>query len=222
MGKKKVKINSNTEQIEIYPSFNPKYEEKLYLAIIFLIPLIYFFKALSPSNILFGSDWMTAGYALRDFIHYSVTHYHQFPLWNPYVFGGMPVIDAFYGDLFYLTTLFRLFIQHNPTCNAGRLLDLLSSEGDGFIKKIIPHRCNNLYDRGKHYLSSLSRSRWQNIYLCLHPSHDSHDIKGYTNRENHIFSLIFPFPGILSFRRPPSNYIHVFSDLFCYSSRIPH
>lgn len=46
MGKKKVKINAKTEQIETYPSFNPKYEEKLYLAIIFLIPLIYFFKAL--------------------------------------------------------------------------------------------------------------------------------------------------------------------------------
>ena len=125
MGKKKVKINSNTEQIEIYPSFNPKYEEKLYLAIIFLIPLIYFFKALSPSNILFGSDWMTAGYALRDFIHYSVTHYHQFPLWNPYVFGGMPVIDAFYGDLFYLTTLFRLFIPTHVVWSYSIILHVM-------------------------------------------------------------------------------------------------
>ena len=111
MGKNKVEKKEKIGRVETYPPFNPKYEEKIYLAIIFLIPIIYFFKALSPSNILFGSDWMTAGYALRNFIHYSVTHYHQFPLWNPYVFGGMPVIDAFYGDLFYLTTLFRLFIS---------------------------------------------------------------------------------------------------------------
>jgi hypothetical protein len=115
---KKVNIRSNN-------SFFYKQEEKIYLFIIFVIPIIYFWQALSPSNILFGSDWMSAGYALRNFVYYSVKHFHQFPLWNPYVFGGMPVIDAFYGDLFYFTTLFRMFIPTHIVWSYSFILHIM-------------------------------------------------------------------------------------------------
>lgn len=56
------------------------------------------------------SDQFYAGYAFRDFAAASLKSGHGFPLWNPYLFGGMPYVAAMHGDIFYPTFLLRIIM----------------------------------------------------------------------------------------------------------------
>src|SRR5881396_2777521 len=47
------------------------------------------------------SDQYIAGYAFREFAAATLKTTGHFPLWNPYLFGGMPYIAAMHGDIFY-------------------------------------------------------------------------------------------------------------------------
>src|ERR1700731_4335985 len=49
------------------------------------------------------SDQYVAGYAFREFAASTLRATGHFPLWNPYLFGGMPYIAAMHGDIFYPT-----------------------------------------------------------------------------------------------------------------------
>ena len=52
-----------------------------------------------------NSDQYIAGYAFREFAASSLKQGHGFPLWNPYLFGGMPYVAAMHGDEFYPPSL---------------------------------------------------------------------------------------------------------------------
>ena len=54
------------------------------------------------------SDQFHAGYPFREFAAASLKAGHGFPLWNPYLFGGMPYVAAMNGDIFYPTFLLRM------------------------------------------------------------------------------------------------------------------
>lgn len=54
------------------------------------------------------SDQFYAGYAFREFAAASLKAGHGFPLWNPYLFGGLPYVAAMHGDIFYPTFLLRM------------------------------------------------------------------------------------------------------------------
>ena len=54
------------------------------------------------------SDQYIAGYAFRQFAAASLRSGQGFPLWNPYLFGGMPYVAAMHGDIFYPTFLLRM------------------------------------------------------------------------------------------------------------------
>lgn len=56
------------------------------------------------------SDQFLAGYAFRAFAAESLKSGHGFPLWNPYLFGGMPYVAAMHGDIFYPTFLLRMIM----------------------------------------------------------------------------------------------------------------
>lgn len=58
----------------------------------------------------FRSDQFIAGYAFREFAAQSLRSGHGFPLWNPYLFGGMPYVAAMHGDEFYPPSLLLRFI----------------------------------------------------------------------------------------------------------------
>ena len=57
-----------------------------------------------------SSDQYIAGYAFREFGASTLRATGHFPLWNPYLFGGMPYIAAMHGDIFYPTFLLRLVL----------------------------------------------------------------------------------------------------------------
>ncbi|MEO6445268.1 MAG: hypothetical protein ABIZ91_10595 [Gemmatimonadaceae bacterium] len=56
------------------------------------------------------SDQYIAGYAFRDFAARYFREHGAIPQWNPYLFGGMPFVDAMHGDTFYPTALLRALL----------------------------------------------------------------------------------------------------------------
>ncbi len=70
------------------------------------------------------SDQFIAGYAFRDFAAQSLRAGNGFPLWNPYLFGGMPYIDAMHGDIFYPTFLLRMFLPTDVAMTWGFIIHL--------------------------------------------------------------------------------------------------
>ncbi|GAC1649796.1 MAG: YfhO family protein [Gemmatimonadaceae bacterium] len=54
------------------------------------------------------SDQYIAGYAFREFGAHTLRTTGSFPLWNPYLLGGMPYVASMNGDIFYPTFLLRL------------------------------------------------------------------------------------------------------------------
>jgi hypothetical protein len=56
------------------------------------------------------SDQYIAGYAFRDFAAQYLKTHGGFPLWNPYLYGGMPYVAAMHGDIFYPTFLLRMLM----------------------------------------------------------------------------------------------------------------
>lgn len=63
-------------------------------------------------QILFNSrnDQYTLGYAFRHFAEESLRAGKGIPQWSPYLQGGLPYIGAMHGDVFYPTTLLRLWL----------------------------------------------------------------------------------------------------------------
>src|ERR1700687_1421580 len=57
-----------------------------------------------------SSDQYIAGYAFREFAASTLRATGHFPLWNPYLYGGMPYVAAMHGDIFYPTFLLRMFL----------------------------------------------------------------------------------------------------------------
>ncbi len=61
-------------------------------------------------GLLLGTDTYALSYFAR---HFYTTFVHQtghFPLWQPYLFGGMPFVDGMHGDIFYPPSLALFFL----------------------------------------------------------------------------------------------------------------
>ncbi|MEO7822251.1 MAG: hypothetical protein ABIS15_01495 [Gemmatimonadaceae bacterium] len=70
------------------------------------------------------SDQYIAGYAFREFAAAMLRSGEGFPLWNPYLFGGMPYIAAMHGDIFYPTFLLRLVLPTDVAMTWGFIIHL--------------------------------------------------------------------------------------------------
>src|SRR5215210_4767231 len=68
------------------------------------------------------SDQYIAGYAFREFAASSLRAGEGFPLWNPYLFGGMPYIAAMHGDIFYPTFLLRMVLPTDVAMTWGFII----------------------------------------------------------------------------------------------------
>jgi hypothetical protein len=68
------------------------------------------------------SDQYMAGYAFREFAASWIRAGHGVPLWNPYLFGGMPYVAAMHGDIFYPTALLRLILPTDVGMTWGLII----------------------------------------------------------------------------------------------------
>jgi hypothetical protein len=70
------------------------------------------------------SDQYIAGYAFREFAASTLRATGHFPLWNPYLFGGMPYVAAMHGDIFYPTFLLRMLMPTDVAMTWGFIIHL--------------------------------------------------------------------------------------------------
>ncbi len=70
------------------------------------------------------SDQYIAGYAFREFAASTLRATRHFPLWNPYLFGGMPYIAAMHGDIFYPTFLLRMIMPTDVAMTWGFIIHI--------------------------------------------------------------------------------------------------
>jgi hypothetical protein len=68
------------------------------------------------------SDQYIAGYAFREFAASTLKATGHFPLWNPYLFGGLPYVAAMHGDIFYPTFLVRMVLPTDVAMTWGFII----------------------------------------------------------------------------------------------------
>ncbi|MGD8979818.1 MAG: YfhO family protein [candidate division WOR-3 bacterium] len=88
MGKKTK--HKKPQPIESKPFFLEIHWEKFVIALLFILPLIYFSSFLSADRMIGGSDYLIGGYPFEKWIGEQ----EGMPLWYPHVFGGVPVLGS--------------------------------------------------------------------------------------------------------------------------------
>jgi hypothetical protein len=79
--------------------------------VVFGVVTAFLFREFIISNgMLFGTDVAALGYFARHYYAEMVRGLHIFPQWDPYVFGGLPFVDAMHGDTFYPTTVLKFIM----------------------------------------------------------------------------------------------------------------
>ncbi|MDQ3948818.1 MAG: YfhO family protein [Gemmatimonadota bacterium] len=71
------------------------------------------------------SDQYIAGYAFREFAASWFRAGHGVPLWNPYLFGGLPYVAGMHGDIFYPTALLRLVLPTDVAMTWGLIIHVV-------------------------------------------------------------------------------------------------
>jgi hypothetical protein len=100
-----------------------RYETPAALAACAIAVLVLAYPALTGQALLNpNSDQYIAGFAFRDFAAQSLRNGNGFPLWNPYLFGGMPYVAAMHGDIFYPTFLLRMILPTDAAMTWGMIL----------------------------------------------------------------------------------------------------
>ncbi|MFH1679067.1 MAG: hypothetical protein ABIH26_00305, partial [Candidatus Eisenbacteria bacterium] len=76
-----------------------------------LLTMVLFAGFLFTGKMLFGSDTLPMGYAARKVYADLVRSTGSFPLWNPTIMGGIPMVDGLVGgDMFYPTTILQFVL----------------------------------------------------------------------------------------------------------------
>jgi len=102
---------------------NTRQQPLIALLVLAVGTLVLCYPALGGMTLLNeNSDQYIAGYAFRDFAAQSLRAGHGFPLWNPYLFGGMPYVAAMHGDIFYPTFLLRMIMPTDAAMTWGMTL----------------------------------------------------------------------------------------------------
>jgi hypothetical protein len=90
-----------------------------YILIYVVLAHVCFWKYLVPGNFAFGTDTMAASYPMQEMGMGEIFKNHSVPLWNPYIFSGMPLLASFSFHVFYPGSWIYFFVS--PTFATGYL-----------------------------------------------------------------------------------------------------
>lgn len=90
-----------------------------------LITVMVFAEFIFSDKMLFGSDTVEAGLFFRGFYAEFVKAYHRIPLWNPYIFGGLPFVDAMHGDTFFPLAILQFIMPLHKALGYKLVLSVL-------------------------------------------------------------------------------------------------
>ena len=82
--------------------------DTLAIAIIIVLPFLVFWRLWAPNSadrLILRGDILAQAYASRLFVHEQMMLQGEWPLWNPYQFGGMPLLGDVQVAVFYLPNL---------------------------------------------------------------------------------------------------------------------
>ncbi len=91
-------------------------ERSVFTIIIVIIPLIYFYSAVKGSLALIQGDGWTANLGLRMLVGELLRH-GGLPLWNPYIFSGMPLLASIYPGSLYPPNWFFAVLSPGTAIN---------------------------------------------------------------------------------------------------------
>lgn len=86
--------------------FKKHWPHFVYLAIV----LFMFRNFIFSDNFLFGSDTAASGIFFRTMYADFVKQYWEMPLWDRFICGGLPFVDATHGDTFYPTSILQFIM----------------------------------------------------------------------------------------------------------------
>ncbi|MFH1688444.1 MAG: hypothetical protein ABIE70_13110 [bacterium] len=78
-------------------------------AVMLLALVVLFSPFLFSDQMLYGSDTINAGIFMRSLLIDQVAADGSVPGWDPYIFGGLPYVDAYHGDTFYPLSAMKFF-----------------------------------------------------------------------------------------------------------------
>ena len=96
--------------------FEPR-RPALLAALVFFLAGLTLFWPIFTGQFLPGDDQILAGYGFRLFGAEYFREFGRIPLWNPYLFGGMPFVAAMHGDVFYPTAWLRWILPTDVGMN---------------------------------------------------------------------------------------------------------
>jgi len=109
--KRQPKESRRPAKVVAAPIVAPRHEYALAALVLAICTLALALPALSGQFLVNPmSDQFIGGYPVRDFAAMSLKAGHGIPLWNPYLFGGLPYVAAMHGDIFYPTFLLRALL----------------------------------------------------------------------------------------------------------------
>lgn len=108
------------------PPYLPRYPTLVAIAVC-TVWVVVLFLPMFAGYFLGGdhSDQTWTGIPFRNFWADEVRGTGSVPVWNPYMFGGMPFIGAMHGDIFYPTSFLRVFLGAAQTLNLTFFLHLI-------------------------------------------------------------------------------------------------
>ncbi len=84
---------------------------RIVLLVLFALPFLFYWKYVTGSPMLFGTDWLGAGsLVMRDWMAGFIRTHGALAYWMPSMLCGQPTGAAFFADLFYPTALVRLVL----------------------------------------------------------------------------------------------------------------
>ena len=89
----------------------------LIAGLIFLAAALTLCWPMLAGQVINGSDYYLAGWGFRHFGAEYWRQHHAIPLWNPYIFGGLPYVGAAHGDIFYPTAWLRWLLPLTTATN---------------------------------------------------------------------------------------------------------
>ncbi|MCJ7457732.1 MAG: YfhO family protein [candidate division Zixibacteria bacterium] len=110
MKKKEKKEKPKEAEIKVRINQENKIFKYLPFILFAVLTVIMFREFIFSYQMLYGSDTIEAGVFMRQlYVDYFKTH-HSLILWDPFIFGGMPYVDAMHGDTFYPLAILQFIL----------------------------------------------------------------------------------------------------------------
>ncbi len=91
-----------------------------------VLTVVLFADFLFSDKVLYGTDFMDLGYYALKYFRDYVLRYHEYPLWDPHIHGGLPFVEAMHGAIFFpIAVPLRLLLPPHRSFGMTEMLYVL-------------------------------------------------------------------------------------------------